>query len=342
MKRAALLLVPLALAATACGRYLTAAAAVVDGVTISRADLDARVEAAIKRDPQAGGDRTQIVRQTLLQMIQDLLVEQSAKGEGFTVRTAQVDKRLADIRSQFPDEAQFQQALQGQGLTLAELRRRIRSALLVEQLQSRVRSQVAVTDQQVRADYGTGSQFEEIHVRHILFSTEGTTPAAALKEAQDALAQIKAGADFAALARKSSDDPGSKDSGGDLGFVGRGRLVPEFEKAAFALKLNEVSAPVRTSFGYHLIQLVGKRSKTFEQARDDIRKRLEDAALEEAFRRYIAERIRRARIVVNPRYGDFDAAALQIVDHEFFVRSSPEPTTEPAPGLQLPPQAPGG
>ncbi len=91
---------------------------------------------------------------------------------------------------------------------------------------------------------------EQVHARHILVNTEA--------EAKAIRQQLLAGADFAALAKKSSIDPGTKDKGGDLGWFGRGVMDPAFEKAAFSLKVGEISEPVKTSFGYHIIQVLAR------------------------------------------------------------------------------------
>jgi parvulin-like peptidyl-prolyl isomerase len=91
---------------------------------------------------------------------------------------------------------------------------------------------------------------EQVHARHILVKTED--------EANAARKEIDGGATFEAVASKYSTDPGSKDKGGDLGWFGRGVMIPEFEQAAFSLKPGEISAPIKTSFGYHLIQVIEK------------------------------------------------------------------------------------
>ena len=80
-----------------------------------------------------------------------------------------------------------------------------------------------------------------------------------LKQAQELVAKIKGGASFEEVAKEYSEDPGSKENGGDLGFFGRGQMVPEFEKAAFELPANQISDPVKTQFGYHIIQSLGKQ-----------------------------------------------------------------------------------
>ncbi|MDF1552445.1 MAG: SurA N-terminal domain-containing protein [Deferrisomatales bacterium] len=104
---------------------------------------------------------------------------------------------------------------------------------------------------------------EAVHARHILFQVAaGSTPEQEEKvrlQAESVRNRLLGGADFAALARELSNDPGSKDSGGDLGFFERGRMVPEFEQAAFALEPDAVSEPVKTSFGYHLIRVEERR-----------------------------------------------------------------------------------
>ena len=104
---------------------------------------------------------------------------------------------------------------------------------------------------------------EEIHARHILVATEG--------DAQAALKRLKAGEDFAKVAKDMSKDPGSE--GGELGWFTKDRMVPAFAEAAFKLKDNEISEPVKTQFGWHVIQLEGRRQKTFppfDQVKDQI------------------------------------------------------------------------
>ena len=99
---------------------------------------------------------------------------------------------------------------------------------------------------------------EEVKVRHILIKVDpkadAKTDAAAKQKAEDLLKQIKGGADFAALAKANSDDPGSKDAGGELGMIQRGVTVPAFESAAFSLQPGQISDVIKTQFGYHILQ----------------------------------------------------------------------------------------
>lgn len=141
-----------------------------------------------------------------------------------------------------------------------------------------------VTDADVEQYYKDHpTDFDEVRVRHILISTQpkeqpegdadadkkdkkpaekpkALTKEEARKKAQDLLARVRKGEDFAQLAKENSDDPGSKDKGGEYDFFGRGRMVPEFEKAAFALKPGEISDLVETQFGFHIIKLEERRS----------------------------------------------------------------------------------
>ncbi len=143
---------------------------------------------------------------------------------------------------------------------------------------------MTVTDAQLRAAYaGSMDSFrtpEPVKVRHILLMTQGKSDAekkAALAKAQDLLKQIKAGGDFAELAKKNSQDPGSAQNGGDLGFIVRGQTVAPFEKFAFSAKPKEISDLVTTEYGYHIIQVTEKqtaRVKPFEEVKDSIAEQL--------------------------------------------------------------------
>ncbi len=162
--------------------------------------------------------------------------------------------------------------------------------LLVET--AKIRPTMVVSDADVQADYAAHPEAyrvgEEVHARHILYKVEGSNDAAQKARAEAAVKKLKAGADFAALAKAESDDPGSKANGGDLPPFSRGRMVKEFEDAAFAAKEKEIVGPVKTSFGWHVIQVLGKtgeRVQPFFEVAPGIRQRLqEDRARDEAKR----------------------------------------------------------
>ena len=150
--------------------------------------------------------------------------------------------------------------------------------LVVDQL--RVERTVTVSDQQLRAAYSASMDNfrtpERAKVRHVLLMTQGKSDAdkkAALTKAQSILKQLRGGADFAEIAKKNSEDPGTAPKGGDLGYIVRGQTVPEFEKTAFSAKLNDISDIVTTEYGYHIIQVQERqpaRVVPFEEVKDQI------------------------------------------------------------------------
>lgn len=131
-----------------------------------------------------------------------------------------------------------------------------------------LRDRVTVTDADARQRYNeTIAQYqqpEQVRASHILLKTEGKDEAAVRADAEALLARVKAGADFAALARERSEDEGSQPQGGDLGFFGRNAMVREFEEAAFALEAGQTSDLVQTPYGFHIIRVTGKRPASTE------------------------------------------------------------------------------
>ncbi len=150
----------------------------------------------------------------------------------------------------------------------------------------KLKAQVQVTPDDLKRYYDAHiDQFkvpDEVEVRHILIKTPEAAPGsqvdqkafdAARTKAQDVLKQLKAGGDFAALAKKDSDDPGSARNGGNLGWIQRGRTVPEFERAAFSLNKSETSGLVQSTFGFHIIQVLDKHTahvKTLDEVKAEI------------------------------------------------------------------------
>jgi len=332
-------LVLLAFAGTACGRYLTTGVATVNGVSIPQDQLDSQFEAVRSSQQFAGAfdasnpqQRLDVERQIIVGLIQQELIRQEGKRLNLSVTDRDVAQQLSQVRAQFPSDAQFQQALKDNKLTMTSLRESIRSQVLVQRVRLRVTGTIGATEDQIRQAYGTGASFEEIRVRHILFSVTGTNPAPAKAKAEAALAQLKAGADFAAIAKKESDDPGSKAKGGDLGWISRDtQFDQQFLAAAFALRKGQLSGLVQTQFGFHIIRVDDVRTKTLAQVHAQLAQQITQQQQQQAFQAYIAKRIKASDIIVNPRWGDFDPATLAINPRQFFVPPTPEPQTQPFP-----------
>jgi peptidyl-prolyl cis-trans isomerase C len=242
----------------------------VNGEVIERWEFDN----AVKRIEQRAGSavppekRDEVLRGVLDQLVAYHLLAQESRARKIAVGDADVDARIAEIKKSFPTEDAFKQGIAAQGLTPEHLRAQARTSLEVSKvIDAEVTSKVNVADAEVTTFYGQNlerfKQGDTVHASHILFgAAQDATPAQktdAKAKAQAALKEIKAGADFATIARAQSQDPGSAPNGGDLGFFPKGQMNPQFEDAAFKLKVGGVSPVIETPFGFHIIKVIEKR-----------------------------------------------------------------------------------
>lgn len=212
-------------------------------------------------------------REILLARVNELIIVEAAKAAGVTVdETAiaeQVDERIAGLLTQFGGEIGLQQALAQEGLNRDRYRALLISQARTESMREQyIRQQSAnralplVSEEQIRAAFearraSLGQAPIRLSMQQVLVKAEpsDSARASALREAQQVLEELRGGADFEVLARRFSDDTGSKEAGGDLGWFRPGRMVPEFESVAFALRPGQTSGIVRSDFGYHIIRL---------------------------------------------------------------------------------------
>src|SRR5882724_8120371 len=179
-----------------------------------------------------------------------------------------------------PDEAEIRAAYEKNKSKYQVPERRVVRYALVDVNQ--IRHNVQVSDDMLKQQYQANIQQYQVpnrvHVQHILFMTVGKTTDAEVEEvkkkAEDVLKQVKKGGKFEDLAKKYSEDPGSKDKGGDLSWITQGQTVPEFEKTAFSLAPGQVSDLVKTQYGFHIIKVLEKETahtKPFEEVKDSLR-----------------------------------------------------------------------
>ena len=215
-------------------------------------------------------------------------------------------------------------------------RRKIRYVLVdVEALRARATVLPTEVEKYYRDNEQQWTTPEQVRASHILLKTEGKDEAVVKARAEALLKQVKAGADFAALARKESDDEVSKAQGGDLDFFGRNRMVKEFEEAAFSLPVGQVSDLVKSSFGFHIIKVTDKKPatrKTLDEVRQQITEQLafERAQTQaSALADQVAQQARTA--------ADLQQAAasrgLTVVESGFFARDEPIAALGPAPEI---------
>jgi parvulin-like peptidyl-prolyl isomerase len=287
----------------------------VNGVGIKTTDFEQLAAAAQKQDSTvasatAGSPELLRFRRLVLDsMIENELVRQAAEKEGATIGEKEVADQLAQIKAGFPDEATFNQTLTASGMTLVQLESSIKDQLLYQFLYDKVAPESEVTTPEVQAYYDKNkAQFQstaQSQLSHILISVPATaTPEQAAKgksTAQDVLRQLLAGADFATLAKKYSDDPGSAVKGGDLGLSSTDAYVAEFKAAADQLKKGQMSGLVKTSYGYHIIlktddQPAGQQK--LEDVADTIKSSLVQEKRNTVFQAYLTALKTDAKIVI--------------------------------------------
>lgn len=194
----------------------------------------------------------------------DMLYEMMAQDimtKKYKVSDDEVDKEFKKAKDQFGD--QFKTVLESNRLKDEDdFKNQIRFKLAMNEAIKK-----SITDKDVKANYKP-----EIKASHILVNDE--------KTANDIKKQLDEGASFEELAKQQSQDPGSKENGGDLGYFGPGKMVPEFEEAAYKLNVGEISKPIKSSQGYHIIKLTDKKElKPYDEVKDSIRKNLEEKLL---------------------------------------------------------------
>ena len=254
------------LLAAACGGGHTATlqpndVAVVGGQTITKDDLTSLLNRAKKSYaaqhrpfPKPGSPSYESLKgQAVTFLVQRAEFEQKADDMGVHVSDKDIDARIEQLKKQFygGSEKKYEQTLKQQGLTLDQARTEVKAQLISEKLYNKVTGTVHVSDDAIKKYYDSHKslyrQKASRDVRHILVKSETL--------ANKLYSQLVANHEknFAALAKKYSQDPGSKNNGGKLTIV-RGQTVPPFDKVAFSLKKGQLSKPVHTQYGWHIIQ----------------------------------------------------------------------------------------
>jgi len=251
--------------------------------TITAADLNKVISFYDPEQQKVIGQNPQIKENILWQMVRSTVVANIAKKKGF-------DKR-PDIRNQ-------QEMM-------------VNNFLAAMYLQKEILDKITINDDKARSYYKDHIDAfktpEMIRARHILIKTETSATDEEKKKAkakaEEVLAKIKKGEDFSKLASEVSNDPGTKDKGGDLDFFPKGTMVPAFEEVAFSLKPGEVSGIVESEYGYHLIKMEEKKDAHLEPY-ENIKDKVKDQALQEmrkaAVTEFVDKAMKSARVEVYP------------------------------------------
>ena len=262
------------------------AIAVVGGQEIPKAEYDRLLAAAEKtykaREqafPEAGTPEFAQLRNAIVRnLVETTQFEIAAQELGIEITDKEIDERLDQLKEQYfeGDEQRYKDELEAQGLTEEQVRSDLETRLLSEKVFEKVTSEVEVTDEEIQKYYDENkAQFEtpaSREVRHILVKS---------KAKADALhRQLENGANFAQLAKENSTDTASKEQGGKF-TAQQGATVAPFDKVAFGLETGELSEPVKTQFGWHIIEAVGDATPKASQELSEVEEQIQTTLLEE-------------------------------------------------------------
>jgi len=280
-------------------------AAMVNGQAIPMSELQTAVRNVVMQNGMDSENLDAFMGQfgprILDQLIDAELLLQAAKKGGFNAADEDVDAAFAELSGRYATGEEFQEEMKKRGFTESSLKSSIRKQMSIQKyIEETIVPQAVVPEEAVREAYDQNPQNfstpEEVKASHILINSAESDPQEkkdeARKKAEEIAALAKAkGADFAELARKNSEGP-SAPSGGDLGFFTRGRMVKPFEDAAFSLKLNEVSDPILTQFGYHIIKVTDRKdgsTASFDQVKEKLSQDLTNRMINEIINRQLSQ-----------------------------------------------------
>jgi peptidyl-prolyl cis-trans isomerase C len=255
------------------------------------------------------------IQQIMPTLIEFEIAKAYAQENGITVSEREVNREIETIKDQISEQAQaqgmdvgreeaFEQALQQAGLTEEQLREQVREQLPVQKVQERVVGDVEASQEEVEQFYEENKEIqfttpEQRCVRHILFNKDQKV------KAEEVKSQLENGGDFAELAKEYSEDPGSAEQGGDLGCLGRGETVPNFDEAIFNAEEGEIVGPVETEFGYHVIEVTEIRARStqpLEEVEAQIREQLSADIQAEEFSAWIQRQKEQRDVKYLPGY----------------------------------------
>ncbi len=225
--------------------------------------------------------------QALNVLIIEKIVRLEAEKENIEVTKDDIQAEMDKMIEEFGGEEAFNNALTFYGVTRADMEYDIEMNLYLERLLEPV---IEITEDEMKNYFEENkdsfAQKEEVKARHILVEDEET--------AREVKEKIDKGGDFEELAKEYSTDTGTKDKGGDLGYFGKGKMVKEFEDAAFSLDIGEVSEPVKSEYGFHIIKVEDRKEAkeaNYEESKEEIREKIFEQKYPEAYNNWIQKKL---------------------------------------------------
>ena len=284
-------------------------AVIVNDDVIMEGDVVSSVNALLSEHEAPPTDPAQMRRVVLQRLIEQRLIVQEAKRAGVTAVPEELARRFDDIRGHFDSDEAFRQWLETAGLSEEGLRDKIRDEYLAQRLiDGKIRSAIVVSPQEVASELESHPELaksgDRVRVSHLLIRVNEKRSEENARALIDQIRrQLKPGGDFAALARRYSEDPHRED-GGMMGWVAPGELLPELDEALTHLDAGALSDPIRTRLGFHLLRVEERRSVSslsLMEANRAVYQRLFEQKFEAAFKQWLAELMKRAYIeIVTP------------------------------------------
>ena len=285
--------------------------AVVNDEVITEADVTSRVSELLDAQPPNAPETPDAagVHQAILRhLIEQRLILQEAKRLNIAVGAEAIDNRLEKIREKFESDEALTEALTRSDLTKEGLKEQIRQQLMVDRLiDTKVRSTISVSPQEVAKELESHPEVvktgDRVRASHLLIRVTEARPEEKARALIDDLhRRLSGGADFAQLAKQYSEDPHAE-SGGSMGWVAQGELLPELDQTLFALEPGQLSNPIQTRLGFHLVRVDERRTATslsLLEANTAVYQQLYERKFKEAFQRWLAELLRKAYIEIVP------------------------------------------
>ncbi len=230
--------------------------------------------------------------QVLDTLISEKIIKLEIEKQKIEIPEEEIEKVINEIKESYGGDEAFNQAMEYYGYTLEDIKKNITTNIQIKKL---LEPSISITEEEIKDYFETYkdmlNQKEQVRASHILVETE--------EKAKEVKEKLLAGGDFAEIAKEYSQDINNKDLGGDLGFFSRGEMLPTFENAAFALEIGEISDPVQTDYGFHIIKVEEKKEEkeaNFEENKDKIKDILLEEKIPEAYQEWYQKKLSEYKI----------------------------------------------